>query len=200
MSHRIAWAMGALVLHGGALACGRTPLPTPEEPPLAARGVYRIGASDVLSVAVWKNPELSLQQVPVRPDGKISAPLAGDVQAAGLTTDELKATLTAKLGEYVTAPDVTVVVVQMNSQFVSVVGEVLRPGPVPLLADRRVLDAISHSGGFSPYANKNRIRILRRQSDGTMGEYAFSYDDFVKGATPNANFLLQAGDTIVVPD
>lgn len=200
MSHRISWAVGALVLLGSALACGRTPLPPPEEPPMASRDVYRIGASDILAVSVWRNPELSLPQVPVRSDGKISAPLAGDVQAAGLTTEELKAKLTEKLAEYVTAPDVTVVVIQMNSQKVSIVGEVQRPGPVPLAADTRVLDAVSYSGGFTPYANKNRIRILRRLPDGTIGEYAFSYDDFVQGETPNANFLLQAGDTIVVPD
>lgn len=180
-------------------ACSKPP-PPPTEPPLAEREVYRIGASDILSITVWKNPEISLQQVPVRPDGKITAPLAGDVQAAGLTTDELKTKLQEALSEYITAPDVTVVVLKMDSQRVSVVGEVLRPGPVPLYADTRVLDAISAAGGFTPFAYKNGVRVLRRQPDGSVIEYGFDYDDFVGGDSPGANFLLQTGDTVVVPD
>jgi len=180
-------------------ACAKPP-PPPAEPPVAERETYRIGASDILGISVWKNPEISLEQVPVRPDGKITSPLAGDVQAAGLTTDELKIKLQEALSEYITAPDVTVVVLKMDSQRVSVVGEVLRPGPVPLYADTRVLDAISAAGGFTPYAYKNGVRILRRQPDGSVVEYGFDYDDFVGGDAPAANFLLRAGDTVVVPD
>jgi len=182
-----------------AAGCAKLPAPPPE-PPVAERETYRIGASDVLSINVWKNPEISLEQVPVRPDGKITVPLAGDVQAAGLTTDELKVKLQEALAEYITAPDVTVVVLMMQSQRVSVVGEVLRPGPVPLAADTRVLDAISAAGGFSPYAYKNGVRVLRRQADGSVIEYGFHYGSFIDGDAPNANFLLQTGDTVVVPD
>lgn len=192
----VAW-LGLVVVLG---ACGRTPLPPPPDPDPASRAVYRIGASDVLAVSVWKNPEVSLQQVPVRPDGKISVPLAGDVQAAGNTTDELKAKLTEALAEYITAPDVTVVVVQMNSQRVSVMGEVNRPGPVPLAVDTRVLDAISAAGGFTVFADRGRVRVLRQQSDGTVQEYHFDYDDYVSGSAIGTNFLLRAGDSVVVPD
>ena len=114
------------------VACGRPIQPPPPEPAGVEKTPYVIGPSDVLAITVWKNPELSLAQVPVRPDGRISAPLVNDVQAAGMTTDQLKQVLTDKLAEYVTAPDVTVVVVQINSRRVYVLGEVQHPGPVPL--------------------------------------------------------------------
>lgn len=189
-------AIVAVVVAG----CAKPPLPPPPEAAVAEREVYKIGVADVLAVSVWKNPEVSLQQVPVRPDGKISVPLAGDVQAAGLTTDEVKANLTAALAEYITAPDVTVVVLQMNSLRVSVVGEVQHPGPVPIAPDTRVLDAISAAGGFSPFASKNHVRVLRRAPDGTTAEYGFDYSDYLSGDNPDVNFLLKAGDTVVVPD
>jgi polysaccharide export outer membrane protein len=165
-----------------------------------SRSEYTIGPSDVLSIRVWKNPELSIEQVPVRPDGKISTPLVNDVQAAGLTPNQLKDVLAQRLGEYVTAPDVTVIVAQMNSRRVSVVGEVTRPGPVPIGADTRVLDAITAAGGFTPFASTGRVKVLRRNADGSVTEYRFDYDDFVAGKDPGANFLVQVDDTIVVPD
>jgi polysaccharide export outer membrane protein len=108
--------------------------------------------------------------------------------------------LTDALNEYVTAPDVTVIVARMDSQRVSVVGEVTRPGPVPISVDTRVLDAISTAGGFTQFADRNDVRILRRNGDGTVTTYGFDYDDFVTGDAPGTNFLVQAGDTIVVPD
>lgn len=182
------------------LACGRAVQPPPPEPAGGEKAPYVIGPSDVLQVTVWKNPELSLQQVPVRPDGRISTPLANDVQAAGLTTDQLKQVLTEKLGEYVTAPEVTVVVLQVNSRRVYVLGEVLRPGPVPLATDTRVLDAVSSAGGFSTFADRNRVKIIRRGENGVVTEYRFSYSDFVEGTTDTANMLLENGDTVVVSD
>lgn len=161
---------------------------------------YVIGPSDVLQINVWKNPELSVQQVPVRPDGRISAPLVNDVQAEGLTTDQLKQILTDKLAEYVTAPDVTVVVLQINSRKVYVLGEVGRPGPVLLTQDMRVLDAVSVAGGFTAFADKNGVKVIRRGKDGAVIEYRFRYGDFVTGTQDNANMLLENGDTIVVTD
>jgi len=165
-----------------------------------AREEYVIGASDILSVRVWKNPELSVEQVPVRPDGKISTPLAGDVQAAGLTAKQLQSVLTKALGEYVTAPHVTVIVMRMNSRHVAVEGAVGRPGIILLEADMRVVDALTEVGGFSPFANRKRIKILRRSPDGSITTYGFNYDAFVSGAAPGSNGLLQPDDTIVVPD
>jgi polysaccharide export outer membrane protein len=165
----------------------------------AAEAPYRIGASDVLQVLVWRNPELSVE-VPVRPDGRISVPLLGDIRADGLTTAELRDRIAEGLGEYITAPDVTVTVLQVNSKLAFVVGEVVRPAAVPLTRDTRVLDAISMVGGFSPYANRRKIRILRSKPDGGVEEIRFNFNRFVAGDDTGSNILLEPGDTIVVPD
>jgi polysaccharide export outer membrane protein len=188
----------ALVL--SPLACGRPVQPPPPETTGVEKAPYLIGPSDILQVTVWKNPELSLQQVPVRPDGRISVPLANDVQAAGLTTDQLKQVLTEKLAEYVTSPEVTVVVMQVNSRKVYVLGEVARPGPVPLGQDMRVLDALSFAGGFNTFADKDKVKVIRRGTNGAVSEYRFSYSDFVTGTKDDANMLLENGDTVVVSD
>ncbi len=192
----IAGCLLALVI----AACGRPVQPPPPEPSGGEKTPYLIGPSDILAITVWKNPELSLSQVPVRPDGRISAPLVNDVQAAGLTTDQLKQVLTEKLAEYVTAPEVTVVVVQINSRRVYVLGEVQRPGPVPLTLDMRVLDAISYAGGFGTFADKESVKIIRRAPNGGVVEYRFRYGDFVTGTKDEANMLLENGDSIVVSD
>jgi polysaccharide export outer membrane protein len=138
--------------------------------------------------------------VPVRPDGKISVPLLDDVQAEGLTPTELKEILTREFAEYITSPNVTVIVIQMNSRFVSVLGEVNREGRVPLSRNLRVLEAIAFSGGFSAFADKDNIRIVRRTADGSEAEYRFDYDAYRKGKAPGTNIILVAGDTIIVPD
>jgi polysaccharide export outer membrane protein len=180
------------------LACATTaPLP-PESENVPATGDYVIGVSDRLSISVWKMPELSLS-VPVRDDGKISVPLIDDVQAAGLTPEELKEVITQSLREFVTAPDVTVIVTEMNSKTAAIIGEVVRSGLVPLQRTTRVLDAIALMGGFTPYARSNAVRVLRRTPDGVV-EYGFNYDAYVRGKAPGANFLIKPGDTIVVPD
>ncbi len=160
---------------------------------------YEIGAADVVRVAVWRNPELSAE-VPVRPDGRISVPLLGDIQAAGLTTAELRDRIAAGLSDYVTAPDVTVTVTQVNSKVVYLVGEVLRPTAIPLTRKMRVLDAIAVAGGFSPFADKGDVKVLRQRPDGSVEEHEFNYGKFVKGKKPESNLVLEPGDTIVVPD
>ena len=181
-----------------ALACSHISPPPPESGPMD-RADYVIGAADVLRIQVWKNAELSVD-VPVRPDGKISVPLANDVQAAGLTATELKDVITQALADYVAAPDVTVMVREINSKSVHVIGEVLRPNQFPLIFDLRVLEAIAYAGGFSPYADKSDIRILRPNPDGTVVEYRFNYNAFLRGKQPEGNLRLQPGDTVVVPD
>jgi len=182
------------------VACGaRSPIPPPPEPDPMDRDEYRLGVSDILRINVWRNPELSVE-VPVRPDGKISVPLLDDVQAEGLTPTELKEILTRELAEYITAPNVTVIVIQMNSRFVSVLGGVNREGRVPLSRNLRVLEAIAYSGGFNAFADKDNIRIVRRNRDGSEAEYRFDYHAYRKGKAPGTNIVLIAGDTIIVPD
>jgi polysaccharide export outer membrane protein len=157
-----------------------------------------IGIPDSLKIVVWRNPELSVD-VPVRSDGKISVPLVDDVQAEGLTAEELKEVLTEALSEYVTAPDVTVIVQQINSHTITVIGAVARSGQISLVRQTRVLEAIAQMGGFNTWARKDRVKILRH-SDSGQAEYLFNYSAFAAGKAPGSNILLQPGDTVVVPD
>jgi polysaccharide export outer membrane protein len=161
------------------------------------RSGYVVGVQDVLQISVWKNEELSVV-VPVRSDGKISVPLVDDVQAEGLQAMEIKEVLTRELSEFITAPDVTVVVLEMNSKYVNVIGEVLRSGQIPLVNDLRVLEAIAMMGGFALFANKGDVRIVRRQPDGSEVEFRFDYNAYIKGRAPGTNIVLRSGDTIIV--
>ena len=163
------------------------------------RSSYVIGVDDVIGITVWKNEELSVS-VPVRPDGKISVPLVDDVQAEGLEALELKEVLTRKLSEFITAPDVTVIVLAMNSRSVTVNGAVVQNGRIPITSDLRVLEAIAVMGGFAPFANKNNVRIVRRQPDGSEAEYRFNYGAYIKGKAPGTNIVLRNGDAIIVPE
>jgi polysaccharide export outer membrane protein len=178
---------------------GRAVSSPPPEPAALDRDSYLIGPDDVVQVVVWKNPDLSVT-VPVRPDGRISVPLVDDVQAAGLTTDELKLVLSEKLEEFVKNPEVTVIVTSINSKRIYIMGGINNQTSFNLTQDMRVLDAIASAGGFTTFADKDDVKILRRQGGGLV-EYRFDYDAFVKGDAPlESNFLLQPGDTIVVPD
>ena len=179
-------------------ACAGPAPPPPPEPDILERDTFVIGHEDMLRISVWKNPELSVD-VPVRPDGMISVPLLNDIQAAGLTPEELKELITGQLVEYVNNPDVTVVVTQVNSKRIYVIGAVARSGAQPLNQDMRVLDAISVAGGFVQFAQKGDIKILR-PSGGEIVEYRFDYGAYLKGDAPGSNMLLRPGDTIVVPD
>lgn len=187
------------VLLGAALGC-RTPQPPPPEFEAAPKeGVYIIGPADRLRIDVWQNDKLALAEVPVRPDGMISVPLLNDVKAAELTTEQLKAEITTKLSEFITSPDVTVVVLRPDSKRVFVLGEVARQGPVPLATNLTVVDVISAAGGLTPFADSGDIRIIRRAADGSELEFAFDYDAYVRGRAPGTNILLQPNDKIVVP-
>jgi len=160
---------------------------------------YTIGVTDVLKISVWKNPELTVD-VPVRADGMISVPLIDDVQAEGMTPQELKEVVTLELSEFITAPDVTIIVLQMNSRFVSVIGEVVQEARVPLTRDLRVLEAIAIARGFSTFADRADVRIVRRNADSSESEYRFDYSAYIRGRAPGTNIVLQPGDTIIVPD
>jgi len=182
-----------------ALGCASGGAPFPAEPAPGTREPYVIGIPDLLRIVVWRNPELSVE-VPVRRDGKISVPLVDDVQAEGLSPHELKEVLTEALAEYVTAPDVTVIVQQTNSHTVTVIGGVARSGQIALTRQMRVLEAIATMGGFNAWAKKDRIKIIRKLDGNETVEYVFSFGAFASGKAPDSNLLLRPGDTVVVPE
>ena len=180
------------------LACAGPQPPPPEFEAAPKEGTYVIGTGDRLRVDVWQNDKLSLSEVPVRPDGKITMPLVDDVQAAGLTTDELKAVITQELSEFIENPTVTVVLLNPLSKRAFVLGEVRSPGVISLGAEMRVLEAITSVGGFSVYANKSEVRVIR-YVDGKELDYRFDYDAYVAGKAPGTNVVLRPGDTVLVP-
>lgn len=157
---------------------------------------YVIGADDLLKIVVWKEQELT-ETLPVRPDGKISMPLLGDVPAAGMTPTELSDSIQQKLKKYIADPRVTVVVSAMNSQRVFVTGEVTHSGAIPLLPHMTVLQALSTSG-FTQFANLKGIYVLRNES-GHQTKLPFNYKEVVKGQRSDENIELKPGDTVVVP-
>lgn len=157
---------------------------------------YIIGPEDVLHIAVWKEADLTAT-LPVRPDGKISLSLLNDVQAAGLTPMQLADSLTERLKKYVASPRVTVVVTQINSKRVYMVGEVGHPGPISMLPNMTVLQALS-SAGLTQFANTKKIYVMRVQN-GKQLKLPVNYRKLVKGEQMEQNYLLLPGDTIVVP-
>ena len=170
----------------------------PSNTPAAADDAeYKIGPQDVLRIDVWKEPELS-RVTPVRPDGKISLPLLNDMQAAGLTAMQLASAINIGLRKYINSPQVTVSVTEINSRRVYVTGEVTRPGAFPLLPGMTVLQALSTSGGFTPFARVKSIYVLRTEL-GKQVKHPFNYKEAVSAKRPEENILLEPGDVIVVP-
>jgi polysaccharide export outer membrane protein len=199
----LAWLLAApLALVGAGCAGNLRETPTAGALETAAHQAteeYRIGPRDLLTINVWRQPELSVESVEVRLDGKVSVPLVDDVQAAGLTALELKEVLTKRLSEFVTAPHVTVVVRETRSKLVYVQGEVTREGAVAYQPEMRVFDAITLAGGFRPFSSKNNVKVIRLKPDGTSQEFRFNYDSFVRGSNLEQNVLLLPGDRIIVP-
>jgi len=159
---------------------------------------YVIGSSDVLSVNVWKEPDVS-RTVTVRSDGKISLPLAGELQAAGDTPKRLEQEIAKKLTSYISEPEVTVIVQQSNSRRINILGMVAKPGSYQITNSMTVLDAIAVSGGFKDFAKQKNIYVLRSAANGTQERLPFNYKDVIKGKNTNQNVVLQPGDTVVVP-
>lgn len=184
-------SLAALPAWSQASAPSKAPDPASQVP-----STYVIGADDVLYVSVWKEPDLT-NTLPVRPDGKISLPLLNDVQAAGLTPTQLAESITEKLKKYITDPHVTVVVTQMNSQRIYVMGEVQHTGAMTLLPGMTVLQALA-SAGFTQFANTKGIYLLRTEH-GTQQKIPINYKKLVKGEEMDQNLKLRPGDTIVVP-
>jgi polysaccharide export outer membrane protein len=182
-----------------------TPAPsaTPVQPARpAAAGIepppgYLIGADDILNVVFWREKEMSADVV-VRPDGRITLPLISDVQASGLTPEQLRARIHEEASKYIEDPSVTVVVKQINSRRVFVTGMVGKPGAYPLSNPTTVLQLLSMAGGVSEFADHKKIIVLRNEN-GTQKAMKFNYRDVTRGKNLQQNVLLQPGDTVVVP-
>lgn len=186
----------ALMFCAAAAGAQGTTKPAPA-PQTVAGADYKIGPQDVLRVDVWKEPDIS-RMIPVRPDGKISLPLLNDVQAAGLTAMELAGLIREGLTKYITNPQVTVTVTEINSRRVYCTGEVLKPGALSLLPNMTALQALSSCGGFTQFARLKGIYVLRVEG-GKQVQHPFNYKQVVKGKHSEDNILLQPGDVIVVP-
>ena len=159
---------------------------------------YVIGNDDMLAINVWKEPDVS-RTIPVRSDGKISLPLAGEIQATGTTPLKLEQEISAKLKSYIAEPEVTVIVQQVNSQKFNILGMVSRPGSYVIANSPTILDAIAVAGGFRDFAKQKAIYVLRQNPDGTQTRIPFNYKEVVKGKNPEQNVRLLPRDTIVVP-
>jgi len=159
---------------------------------------YLIGSGDILEIVTWKEPAMSLEEVLVRLDGKVSFPLLNDVQAAGLTPLELKKSLESGLKAYVPDPVIRVSIREANSKKFYVLGEVEETGEYPLTKQMRVLQAFAMAGGFTEWASKKEI-ILLRTENGEEKLYRINYNDIVKGEHLEQNLKIRADDTIIVP-
>ncbi|HEV2397893.1 MAG TPA: polysaccharide biosynthesis/export family protein [Candidatus Sulfotelmatobacter sp.] len=159
---------------------------------------FVIGNDDILNINVWKEAEIS-RSIPVRSDGKISLPLVGEVQATGRTPLILEQEIAEKLKNYISEPEVTVIVQQINSQKFNIMGQVARPGSYALASATTVLDAIAVAGGFRDFAKRKSIYVLRQNGQGAQIRIPFNYKEVIKGENPSQNIRLQPRDTIVVP-
>ncbi len=159
---------------------------------------YVIGADDMLAINVWKEPEVS-RSVPVRPDGKISLPLVGELMASGQTPLQLEQEITKRLQNYISEPEVTVIVTDSKSQKINIMGMVAKPGAYYLTGATTVLDAIAMAGGFKDFAKQKSIYVLRQNPDGTEQRIPFNYKEVIKGKKSEQNIRLLPRDTLVVP-
>jgi polysaccharide export outer membrane protein len=164
---------------------------------------FLLGPEDVLDIVIWKNEDLSQKGVVIRPDGKVSMPLIGEIQASGRTANQLASQIAARLKEYKDNPVVTVGVKEVNSYYVYVLGEVSKPGKYQLKSHATVLQAVAIASGFTNYAAKNKMKVIRhvQGENGTMREIRIParYDDLVSGTGDIGNFVLKTGDVVIVP-
>ena len=170
--------------------------PDPNHPAAVDTATYEIGLQDLIYVEVWRHEEFTKGHR-VRPDGKITIPLVGDVQASGLTPERLGAQLTQALSEQINQPVVNVSVLEVVSKSYKMAGEIARPGSYPMPVPIKIFDAINSAGGFSAsgFANKKKILVIR---EGSSDRLVFNYEDFIKGKNLDKNIYLQNGDTVLV--
>jgi len=178
------------------LVASRNTVPQPPMP-VAGSPDYSIAPDDVLIIDVWKEPEIS-RTVPVRRDGKISLPLLNDVQAAGLTPTQLSSEIVEKLRATVVHPQVTVIVAQMSSQRIYILGQVARGGAYPLVPEMTAVQALSIAGGLTPFAKRTKIYVMRIENRENK-RFPINYKEVMSGHKPEQNIQLKPGDTIVVP-
>lgn len=193
-------------------ASGRMPAKTPgptagtldtgnTKPAIIDRGVsddYRIGEGDVIQVSVWGEPTASVNSVVVRPDGRITLPLIKDIAIAGMTPAEVEKVVTQRLAADIKSPDVTVIVSQINSKKVFIVGGAKKEGPLAYTYRMTVMQAISEAGGLTDYAKRKKIYVLRNEN-GRQYQLPFDYDAVLKGQRMELNYTLEPGDTLVIP-
>jgi polysaccharide biosynthesis/export protein len=173
------------------------PVPPAVDQAVAVDPTYTIGPDDVLGIVFWELPTHG-GDVVVRPDGKITLPLLNDVQAAGLTPDQLRASLTTASARFIRDPSVTVVVKQINSRKVFVTGQVAKPGPYPLTSPTTVLQMLALAGGPTDFAKKHKISVMRTENGQTVS-HKFNYKDVIEGRKLEQNIMLRPGDTVVIP-
>lgn len=190
--------VSGLVFCNHSMAADKTVANAPETKKQGAvDSSYIIGPMDVLEIQVWKEPDFS-RQVLVRPDGKITLSLIGDIRASGINTMDLRDLLAERLKDFVDNPEVTVIVLESHSKNFYILGKVNRPGTYPLSPDMTVLQALSVAGGLGEWADKDSIRIIRR-TEGKEEIFRFDYDKVISGKNLEQNILLESNDTIVVP-
>lgn len=161
-------------------------------------GTYKVEPGDVLTISVWKEEGL-LQEVLVRPDGGISFPLAGNIQAQGKTLEQIESIISQRLADYIADPVVTVSAKQLFGNKVYVIGKVNKPGEYPINRPTDVMQGLAMAGGMTPFSAVNSIVILRRHADGQQEAFPFRYGDVEDGDDLDQNIILQPGDVIVVP-
>jgi polysaccharide export outer membrane protein len=158
---------------------------------------YIIGPEDVLGVSVWREPELTAK-VAVRPDGKIDLPLVNDIKASGLTTNQLREVITESIKRYVPDPTVSVLLLELHSQTVSIVGSVPKPGIYNIGGPMTVMELVARAGGFQEFAKVKDVQIVR-QVGARAYRYFFNYKEYTEGRNFQQNIALQNGDVVVVP-
>lgn len=185
------YAIGALLLSGSVMATG----------PAQAQGVqpadYLLHAGDKIEISVWKEMDLQRETI-VRPDGKFSFPLTGEIQAQGRTVDQIRADIGAKLVKYIPEPVVTVSVIGIDGNRIYIIGQVNKPGSYVMNPQINVLQALSLAGGATPYAALNDIIVIRG-AGASQKTLTFRYNDVSKGRSLEQNIQLESGDVVVVP-
>jgi len=194
---RLVSVVCALAIVGCASGTGAEQAKATTPPQAAPLEQYKIGPEDTLAISVWKNEAMS-RTIPVRPDGMISLPLLNDIQAAGLTPMQLRDVIVKRLAEYMPTPEVSVIVNEVHSFKVSVMGEVTRPSRYELKSATTVLDVLAQAGGFTQFASRTRIVILRPNGK-TMTRIPFNYNKVVAAGGEEENLYLQPGDIVLVP-
>ncbi len=190
---KVALLTFSLILSSSIFAAANQEAAAEEVPP-----DYIIGVEDILAISVWREPELSIKEIAVRPDGKISFPIIGDITASGLSPMQLQDLITEKLKEFVASPTVTVVVMRIGSRYVSIVGKVAKPGIYYLGAPMSVLELLARAGGILEGGKEKDISIVRKEGSRNI-RFRFNYKDVSKGKNLKQNIDLRNGDVVIVP-